>query len=249
MATSSSSTAARNPRQIRASRLAAALKTTDSSVQGKSKFFLEHQAMREREKEEGINNGYDTAAHGWRYAQQLPLPEGKWPSLSKFRGGARDEHEKEQAAKWHREENRLRQEDERRNKLVEQELRRQLERLAAAARRNGRPPPPPRRVRVGESHVSNVEMAVRFLNGENPDGEYELWEITAASTIMGFGETHCHYNFSARSPTHGFRLFFAEVDVTFESERRVLQCCAIDSGPVHGLLHLLPRSKSFAFTS
>ncbi|KAL6883388.1 hypothetical protein ACP4OV_010802 [Aristida adscensionis] len=228
MAAAASSTATRNPRQIRASRLAAL--TTKESCHGKSKFFIEHQAMKEKEGD----TGYDTKVHGWRYAQQLPLPEGKWPPLSKFRGGARDEHDKQEAKKWHKEANRVRQEEARQRELLEQELRRQRQRLAADSGRCRNDDPPP--MTIDESrHVSNVQMAVSSLNGENPDSKYELREITARSTIVDFGSTHCHYNFSAYSPADGLQLFFAEVDASFQSKRRVLQCCAISSGS-HGIV-------------
>lgn len=162
------------------------------------------------------------------------MPEGEWPDVSvllRISRRPRDEHEKEQAAKWHRMENRLLQEEVRQQELIKEELRRQRERLASqrerfASGQNNLP------LRDDKGHVSNVQMVLQFINKKNPGSKYELKEITAKSTIVDFASVHCHYNFAAYSPTDGFQLFFAEVDVFLEHE--VLQCCAIGSGP-HGM--------------
>jgi hypothetical protein len=210
----------------------AALKSKES-CQGKSKFFLEHQVLWEKEG----NRGYDTNVHGWRYAEQVPLPEGPWPisKLVRMTRRPRDEHQKEEAAKWHRLENRLLREELRQQELIKEELRRQQKRLASqqeyfASGRNNLPS------RDDQGHVSNVQMAVQFFNNKNPGSKYELKEIYVDNTFTDFESVYCHYNFAAYSPTYGFQLFFAEVDILGTND--VLQCCAVGSEP-HGMSRIV----------
>ncbi|KAF8723351.1 hypothetical protein HU200_021875 [Digitaria exilis] len=208
-----------------------ALKTME--CKGKSKFFLEHQALLQEGKK-----GYDPSVHSWRFAQQVPLPEGKWPPLWKYSKIPLDEHEKEERAKQNREEKEQLDEELWRHRRIETELQRRKKQFPP-----GKAPSDKqlrkevvreyRLARAQERHVKNVQMAVRIINRRYPDKKYDLREITAKSSIYELGSAYYHYNFTVYSPTDGPEFFFAETDIDPECEPQVYQCCKIGSGP-HG---------------
>lgn len=186
--------------------------------------------MREEE-----NKVYDSNAHSWRFTEPAPFPTGKL----KFPKPVLDEKAKEEKARLSREEKLLLHEKLQRRQRVEAELQR---------RKKQAPPPPPgkapsdkqlrkeiiredRLARAEETHVKNVQIALRIINKRYPDRKYELGEITEKCTIFEYGSAYCHYNFTACSPTSDELFCFAEVDANLENENDVYQCCTTGSGP------------------
>ncbi|TVU30850.1 hypothetical protein EJB05_22494, partial [Eragrostis curvula] len=202
------------------------LKTVE--CQGKSKSFLEHQAQW---KKEG-NKGYEPSLHSWRFAYELPIPKGKWPTPRQLPKPVLDEQQEEELARRKRLEKFRREEERQRCQRIEEEVQRRRIRFPP-----GNAPPEKqlrkeveredRLARVEERHVRNVQMAVRVINRRYPDIKYELREISAKSTIYEFGLGYCHYNFTVDSPTDGRKFYFAEVDISAECEEHVFQCCTL----------------------
>ncbi|KAL6883387.1 hypothetical protein ACP4OV_010801 [Aristida adscensionis] len=203
-----------------------------TECQGKSKFFLEHQAMWEKEG----NKGYDSSVHGWRFAEQVPLPEGEWPPLWKFPKPVLDERSREEKAQRSREEKQHIDEQMCRHRWIEHELQQRKKQFPPGSAPSDKQlrkelVRQDRVARANERHARNVQMAVQVINRRYPDRKYELREITAKSTIYELGSACSHYNFTAYSPTDGSKFFFAETDVDVECERQVYKWCTIGSGP------------------
>uniref|UniRef100_J3N260 DUF3615 domain-containing protein n=1 Tax=Oryza brachyantha TaxID=4533 RepID=J3N260_ORYBR len=193
--------------------------------QGKSKFFIEHQATWEKE---GRNKGYDTNVHGWRFGHETTIPEGEFPTS---RGSSKplwSEQDKEEARRRHRE-----------GEAVQ--LRQRMERVRMRWRERfgaGKAPPPPRRKQLHHNaeedsrHAKNVQMAVDAINRKHPGRNYELWEISANGTVAEIGASYCHYNFTAYSPSSGFGFFFAETSEDAKCEDQVHSWCSIETGEI-----------------
>uniref|UniRef100_A0A0E0B9P9 DUF3615 domain-containing protein n=1 Tax=Oryza glumipatula TaxID=40148 RepID=A0A0E0B9P9_9ORYZ len=203
--------------------------------QGKSKFFLEHQAKWEKEG----NKGYDTNAHGWRFAYELTFPEGEIPSDWGYSKPLWDEHAKDEARRRHREAKQRKNEALQRQQRIEQVRTRWREKYGA-----GKAPRKEQlqkeamddmfdwQVLAEKRHTKNVQMALNIINRKHPGRNYELWEISAKSTIVEMELSYCHYNFTAYSPSSGFGFFFAETSDDVKCEDQVHSWCSIETGEI-----------------
>lgn len=196
--------------------------------------------MREKEG----SKGYDPSVHSWRFKEQVPLPEGKWPPLWNFyKNSVLDEHAKEELAQRKREENEYNGELIRRYRRLQKEVEQRREQFPPGEAPSDKElrkevAREERLAKANERHAKNVQMAVRLINRRYPDRKYELKEITAKSSIYELGSAYCHYNFTVYSPTDGSEFYFAEMDIDPVYEFHVYQCCRLGSGP-HGMCMLI----------